>query len=108
MIESKLWHAVASIGDVAEDEPAAVEVEGKKFGIYQIDDEYYAIDDICPHAYALLSQGFVDEGEVECPLHNAVFNIKTGKCIKEPGGDINTYEVKVIDGQINIKINLTE
>jgi nitrite reductase/ring-hydroxylating ferredoxin subunit len=41
-------------------------------------------------------------------LHNAVFNIKTGKCIKEPGSDINTYEVKVIDGQINIKINLTE
>jgi NAD(P)H-dependent nitrite reductase small subunit len=108
MTESKLWHFVASVEDVAEDEPVAVELECKKIGIYQIDDEYYAIDDICPHAYALLSQGFVDEDEVECPLHNAVFNIKTGKCIKEPGSDINTYEVKVIDGQINIKINLTE
>ena len=105
MIDSNCWYAVASVGDVVEDEPIAVEVEGKKFGIYQIDNEYYAIDDICPHAYALLSQGFVDEDEVECPLHNAVFNIKTGKCIKEPGGDINTYQVKVIDDQINIKIN---
>ena len=78
-------------------------IDGKEIGIYLIDGEYYALEDVCPHAYALLSQGFVEDGKVECPLHEAVFDVKTGQCLHGPGGrNLNRYPVRVYDNQIQI------
>ena len=57
-----------------------------EIGLYLVGDRYYAMENVCPHAYALLSQGFVEGDEVECPLHGARFHIPTGKCTQEPGG----------------------
>ena len=65
----------------------------------------YALENVCPHAYALLTQGFVDGDTVECPLHEAVFHIPTGKCLKEPGGrDLKTYSVRLAGEEIQIKV----
>lgn len=50
--------------------------------MYLLDGNYYALEDVCPHAYALLSQGFVDDGKVECPLHEALFDVRTGQCLR--------------------------
>lgn len=46
------------------------------------------MEDICPHANALLSQGFMDGETIECPLHGALFDIRTGQCLREPGSGI--------------------
>lgn len=63
------------------------------------------MEDICPHANALLSQGFVDDATIECPLHGALFDIRTGQCLREPGDrDLQTYPVRVDAGQIQIEI----
>ena len=68
-------------------------------------DELYALENVCPHAYALLTQGFIDGDTVECPLHEAVFHIPTGKCLKEPGGrDLKTYTVRLAGEEIQIKV----
>ena len=64
-----------------------------------------ALENVCPHAYALLTQGFVDGDTVECPLHEAVFHIPTGKCLKEPGGrDLKMYSVRLAGEEIQIKV----
>ena len=66
--------------------------------------EYYALEDVCPHAYALLSQGFVEDGQVECPLHEATFDIRTGKCLREPADrDLHVYPVRIIDDEVQLK-----
>jgi len=99
------WQAVGSASQVAEDEPLGVAVGDKRIGIFRIDGALYAIDDVCPHAFALLSQGFVEGEEVECPLHEALFHVPTGKCLREPAeDDVATYEVKEEDGRILVKI----
>jgi NAD(P)H-dependent nitrite reductase small subunit len=98
------WHDVAAAGDVAEDTPLAVKVGDREVGIYALDGGYYALEDVCPHAYALLSQGFVDGEEIECPLHGAKFNIRTGKCTKEPADrDLAKYEVRLEGGRLFVK-----
>ena len=51
------FHVVAQTGDVSEDEPIAVTVGRVDIGLYQMDGEIYALDDICTHAYACLSDG---------------------------------------------------
>ena len=70
------WIGVCDAEQVQEDFPFSGNVDGKEIGVYLIDGEYYALEDVCPHAYALLSQGFVEDGKVECPLHEAVFDVK--------------------------------
>lgn len=97
------WISVCDAKQVQEDFPFSGNVEGKDIGIYLIDGEYYSLEDVCPHAYALLSQGFVEDGKVECPLHEAVFDIKTGKCLHGPGErNLNRYPVRIFENQIQI------
>jgi nitrite reductase/ring-hydroxylating ferredoxin subunit len=99
------WHDVAASTALDADFPLGVEVNGKAFGVYLVDGQVHAIDDICPHAEALLSQGFVEGGVVECPLHGARFDIATGKCLNEIGErDIRCYPAKVENGRVVIQI----
>ena len=98
------WKDVAAADDVSEDMPLGVKIGERHIGIYRIGDQHYALEDICPHAYALLSQGFVEGREIECPLHGARFDIPSGRCTREPGGhDLTCYPVKVDGGRVFIK-----
>lgn len=100
------WLAAGNTGDVSEDMPLTVKARDKEVGIYLVNGQYHALEDICPHAYALLSQGFVMDGEIECPLHAARFNITTGKCTAGPGGrDLKVYPLRVEDDRIFVKVD---
>ncbi|MFK8259731.1 non-heme iron oxygenase ferredoxin subunit [Erwinia sp. AnSW2-5] len=97
------WNYICDISQVQADFPFAGNIDGREIGVYLVDGEYYALEDVCPHAYALLSQGFVEDGKVECPLHEAVFDIKTGRCLREPGGrDLKRYPLRMVDTQLQI------
>ena len=100
------WHDVAATADVSEDMPLSVKVGEREIGIYAVGGKYAALEDVCPHAYALLSQGFVEGDEIECPLHGARFHIPTGKCTKEPGGrDLACYPIKAEGGRLYVKVD---
>ncbi|GGX45143.1 nitrite reductase small subunit NirD [Saccharospirillum salsuginis] len=100
------WETVCKKNDIQEDFPYSAKVDGKEIGVYCIDGEYYALEDVCPHAYALLSQGFVEDGQVECPLHEAVFDIKTGQCLREPADrDLHVYPVRIIEDDVQLQLN---
>jgi len=100
------WLCAGHAGALSDDSPVEFKLDdGKEIGIYKVGDELYALENVCPHAYALLTQGFVDGDTVECPLHEAVFHIPTGKCLKEPGGrDLKTYSVRLAGEEIQIKV----
>ena len=90
------WQRVGSVADVQVDAPLAVTVGEKQLAVYRIGDDFYALDDVCPHAFALLSSGFVEGDKVECPLHQALFHIPTGKCLGPPADtDLVAFRVKV-------------
>ena len=96
-----MWIEACAAEEVDEDLPKSVKLNGQEIGIFRLGNELFALEDICPHAYALLSQGFVEGEEVECPLHGAVFNIRTGKCLREIGErDVKTYAVKEEGGTL--------
>lgn len=100
------WKTVCSKSQVRGEYPFGAKLAGKEIGIFLVDGEYYAIEDVCPHAYALLSQGFVEDGKVECPLHEAVFDIRTGRCLREPGGrDLATYPLRVQGEDVQIDVS---
>jgi NAD(P)H-dependent nitrite reductase small subunit len=90
------WHHVASIADIREGEAYPVEPAGHQIALYRLHGRIYAIDDVCTHEFAQLSQGFVEDTTVECPLHAAQFDITSGRCLAGPATeDLRTYEVRI-------------
>ena len=100
------WHDVGAVEAVSDDLALAAKIGEREIGVYSIDGKLYAIEDVCPHAYALLSQGFIEGEEVECPLHGAKFHVPSGKCTKEPGGrDLTRFEVRTEGGRVYVKVD---
>ena len=99
------WHDVAARDALDPDFPLGVEVNGQSVGLFLLDDAVHALDNICPHAFALLSQGFQEDGVIECPLHAARFEIATGKCLSEIGErNVKCFPVRVVEGRVSIQI----
>ena len=89
------WIRIASAQDLSNDEAKTVNVAGYSVALYRIEDEFFATDSMCTHATALLSEGFVEDGCVECPLHQGRFDIRTGKAMCAPVTvDLRTHAVK--------------
>ena len=99
------WRLAVAAKDVANDDVVGCTVADHEIAIFRIDGEFYATSNICTHASALLSDGFVEDCTIECPLHNGRFDIKTGKALTSPVEvDLETYRVRVHDGQVEVLI----
>jgi naphthalene 1,2-dioxygenase ferredoxin component len=99
------WIKAADRSAVSDGEVVGVAVAGHEIALYDIDGEIFATDDICTHAYAKLSDGWLEKGEIECPLHAGRFDIKTGKATAPPCvDDVKTYPVRVEGDEIQIKL----
>lgn len=99
------WHRVAKAGAVREGEPVSVDVGDHSIALCRLGSAIYAIDNICSHEYACLSDGLVEDGEIECPLHQARFDIATGKALTEPATvNLRTFEVKQEGDDVLVKI----
>jgi nitrite reductase/ring-hydroxylating ferredoxin subunit len=78
-----------------------VEVGELSLAVYNIGGKFYATQSVCTHAYAVLSDGWLDGCTVECPLHGGRFDVPSGRAIAHPAEeDLRTYEVRVVDGQV--------
>jgi anthranilate 1,2-dioxygenase large subunit len=101
------WQKVASFSSMAEDGVTGVNVDGVPIALYRLGDEVFATHGICTHALAFLSDGWVEDGRIECPLHQGQFDIRTGKALCSPvTEDLRVYPVKR-DGD-DILINLSD
>ena len=70
-----------------------------------INDGFFATDGICTHEDVHLEDGLVTDDEIECPMHQGIFNIKTGAVIQDPPcEDLRTYAVKLEEEKIYINI----
>jgi len=96
---------VCRVDDIRPDEGKGVQVNGIQLGLYRLKDGCFAMGDICTHAYALLSTGFVEDDAVECPLHQARFEIRTGKSLDDIApDDVQSYPVKVDGDEVWVRL----
>jgi 3-phenylpropionate/trans-cinnamate dioxygenase ferredoxin subunit len=95
-----------STEDIDLEDVMRFDFEGRTFAIYHSPDgEFFATDGICTHEKAHLSEGIVDEYDIECPLHFGAFDYRTGDptvapaCVK-----LKTYRVRVDGGTVLIDV----
>lgn len=97
---------VAAVGDVAPGE--AIVLDSDVTGVdapialfHTEDDAWYATDDTCTHEDASLAEGWLEDDEIECPLHAARFCLKSGKALCLPATvAVRTHRVDVRDGAV--------
>ncbi len=88
--------SVAKTSDLSEGEVMLVEAGDERIALSRIDGSFYAIGEVCPHAEGPLSEGIVDDEEVECPWHGSRFNLKTGEVTSPPAGEpVARYAVRL-------------
>ena len=103
--ENKQWIKVGTTDQIDMEDLIRFDHEGKTYAIYHIEDGFYATDGICTHEAVHLEEGIVMDDEIECPMHQGIFNIKTGKAMGPPVCiDLKTYQVKVEENKIYIEI----
>ena len=81
-----------------------VAVDGERVLLARVDGRFYAVREICGHRNAPLSRGKLDGYSVECPLHFAQFDVRTGKLIDGPASaDLPIYETLVEGDTVFVK-----
>jgi 3-phenylpropionate/trans-cinnamate dioxygenase ferredoxin component len=102
--------AELTVGPVDELPPGEVKIvrAGElAIGVYNLNGEYYAIEDRCSHDDGPLAEGDfdVEEAVAICPRHGARFDIKTGKALSLPAYlPVEAFEVFVEDGVIKVRV----
>lgn len=93
MIEIKM-------SDLTENKAVKVELDGRDLCVVRQGNEVFAIADLCSHAEASLSEGDVTSGRIECWLHGAEFDLRTGEAVTPPASaPVDTFPV-AIEGEI--------
>ncbi len=99
------WTRVASAADLQAQGMLGVESGGEEIALYWIDGAVYATANVCTHAFARLSDGFLDGDCIECPIHQAQFKVTTGEAIAGPAdAPLKTYPCRTEGGDVLVDI----
>lgn len=96
---------VAATEDLPPGQRLLVEIEGIRIALFNLNGEFYAIEDVCTHDGGPLVEGEILEGgQVECPRHGARFDIRTGEALSMPAFEPTpSYDVEVDGGDIYVE-----
>lgn len=102
---SELGIPVGSVGDIDDGEALIVRADvtgtGEDIAVFFEGDDYFALNDRCTHGNASLADGWIEDGQVECPLHSGKFCLRTGEVLSMPATeDAPAHRVEVRDGEI--------
>jgi nitrite reductase/ring-hydroxylating ferredoxin subunit len=96
--------AVAKVADVPPGTMTFVAIERERIVLAHVDGKFYAMRDVCGHRNAPLSRGRLDGFIIECPLHFATFDIRTGKLVDGPiAADVPVYAARVEGDTVYVK-----
>ena len=100
---------VAKASDISLGERKRVELNGERISIFNIDGEFFAINDKCPHKKtAPLIRGTLNGIGVKCPNHSYRFDLKTGECDRGERFNTIVYPVKVVDDNVLVGVSASE
>ena len=90
------WYDVADVDDLADDDVVQVTAGQAVCALYRVDGRFYATADLCTHEKASLSDGWLQDGTIECPRHQGIFDIASGQALSAPATEaVCTYPVRV-------------
>lgn len=95
---------VATVDQVPDNEGLILDVDGYPIAIFKVGDNFYAVEDVCPHQESSFEGGELDDNVVTCPLHGWKLDVTSGQSLEAKGAKVETYEVKVEGEDIYIRL----
>jgi naphthalene 1,2-dioxygenase ferredoxin component len=100
------WIDAAATDDLWDGAGIGVVVKGRELALFRAGDAVYATDALCTHGHARLCEGFVEGHEIECPLHQGRFDLRSGVPTCEPAVEpLRTYPVRIDGGRVWLSID---
>ena len=101
------WTRVCATEDVPADEGHRVHAGQRVLAVFNVDGEFFACDDLCPHGESSLSEGYVEpDCSVECVAHMAKFSLKTGEVLAPPAtSPVAVYPVRIEGGDVMVDLD---
>lgn len=82
-----------------------VEAAGQQIALFKLGDNYYAIENTCPHAGGPLAEGAVAGDVVTCPWHGSRFNVKTGAVLSPPATrGVKSFPVRITGNDVELQV----
>ena len=98
------WVTVAAVGELAPGSCKVADVDGAAIAVFNINGEYFAIEDVCTHDGGELANGQLDGDQVICPRHGARFCVRTGEALTAPAYEATaSFPVRVENGVIQVR-----
>ncbi|MEA3291918.1 MAG: non-heme iron oxygenase ferredoxin subunit [Pseudomonadota bacterium] len=98
------WTDVARSDEISPGENRVADVDGALIAVFNLDGEFYAIEDVCTHDGAEIASGCLVGDAIECPRHAARFSVKTGEVLAPPAYEpVATFPVRVENGMVQVK-----
>ena len=105
MSTSPDWMDAAALSDVVDWQMQAVTLSNREIALFSVGDAVHATDNICTHGNARLCDGFLEGTEIECPLHQGRFDVRTGSPTCAPATTpLRTYPVKIANGRVWVEL----
>ena len=99
------YQHLARVDDIPAGQSRRIEVQGKEILLCHVKGEFFAVDNICTHAYAQLHQGRLRGYRLICPLHGASFDVRDGSVKGKPAFvPLKSYPLKIEDGAILVRM----
>ncbi|MDG1873215.1 MAG: Rieske 2Fe-2S domain-containing protein [Mariniblastus sp.] len=105
-MNQKQFQAVGKVEEVPPGASKMIVLGETLIGLFNIEGEFFALDNCCPHAGASLAHGEVEEDVVVCRIHHWRFSIRDGKYLDEcrPEFDAKSYRVRVVGDRIEVEV----
>lgn len=99
------WQDLIDLDELYRGDVTPVEINGVKLAVYDTNNGITVSAAQCTHAGANLCDGYFDGNNIECPLHQGLFDASTGEAKAAPVvRALKMYESRLIDGRIQIKL----
>lgn len=99
------WHRVAAAAGFAEGTMQACTVGGRELVVGLCREGWFALDDVCTHGYARMSEGRLRGCRLICPLHGASFDVRDGRVLGAPATvPLARHDVRVVDGFVEVAL----
>ena len=93
-----------NLAELTPGKPKRIEVDGVAVCVARVGDEVFAIGDTCSHSDAALSEGDITEYRIECWLHGAEFDLRTGEALTPPAVvPVKIYPVTVDGDSVTVE-----
>ena len=96
---------VATTNEIEPGKARLFDVKGKPIALFNVDGQFFAVDNACTHRGGPLAEGEISGHDVTCPWHGARFEVRTGELVGPPAQQAVACDgVRMTDSDIEVEL----